>query len=111
MRLVLSFFAAASLFAQAGFFDNEIRPILRANCQGCHSVNGLNSGLAVDSKEAILKGGNRGPAAKAGDNDSLLLQAVRQEGALKMPPKKKLAPEQIAKLEQWVKMGLPAPPD
>jgi hypothetical protein len=111
MRPVICFLTAAALFAQADFFDKEIRPILRSNCQGCHSVNGLNSGLAVDSKEAILKGGNRGPAAKPGDAASLILQAVRQEGALKMPPTKKLEPEQIAKLEKWVADGMPAPAD
>ncbi|MBM3767353.1 MAG: DUF1553 domain-containing protein, partial [Acidobacteria bacterium] len=111
MRLVISFLTAAALYAQADFFDKEIRPILRSNCQGCHSVNGLNSGLALDSKEAILKGGNRGPAAKPGDAASLLLQAVRQDGGLKMPPKKKLEPEQIAKLEKWIADGMPAPAD
>lgn len=111
MRPVICFLTAAALYAQADFFDKEIRPILRSNCQGCHSVNGLNSGLAVDSKEAILKGGNRGPAAKPGDAASLILLAVRQEGAVKMPPKKKLEPEQIAKLEKWVADGMPVPAD
>ncbi|MBM3753340.1 MAG: DUF1553 domain-containing protein [Acidobacteria bacterium] len=111
MRPVICFLTAAALYAQADFFDKEIRPILRSNCQGCHSVNGLNSGLALDSKEAILKGGNRGPAAKPGDAASLLLQAVRQDGGLKMPPKKKLEPEQIAKLEKWIADGMPAPAD
>ena len=111
MRLAICLLFGVSAFAQAPadveFFDKEVRPLLRTNCQGCHSVNGLNSGLALDSKEALLKGGNRGPAAVSGDAASLLLQAVRHEGGLKMPPGKKLPAEQIAKLEEWVKRGLP----
>jgi hypothetical protein len=115
MRFAICFLSAAAAYAQAPadaeFFDKEVRPILRSSCQGCHSVNVLNSGLALDSKDALVKGGNRGPAAVPGDPASLMLQAVRHEGALKMPPGKKLAPEQIAKLEEWVKRGLPATPE
>lgn len=115
MRFVICSLFAAAAFAQGPadveFFDKEVRPLLRSSCQGCHSVNVLNSGLALDSREALVKGGNRGPAAVAGDAASLILQAVRHEGGLKMPPGRKLAPEQIAKLEEWVKRGLPATPE
>jgi hypothetical protein len=115
MRVAICLFLGAVLYAQSPadieFFDKEIRPLLRSNCQGCHSVNSLNSGLAVDSKAALLRGGNRGPAAVPGDHGSLFLKAVRHEDGLKMPPGRKLAAEQIAKLEEWVKRGLPATPE
>jgi hypothetical protein len=115
MRIATSFLFAAAAFAQAPadveFFDKEVGPLLRSSCQGCHSVNVLNSGLALDSREALVKGGNRGPAAVPGDTASLILRAVRHEGELKMPPGKKLAPEQISKLEDWVRRGLPTTPE
>ncbi len=115
MRLAICFLIGTAAYAQAPadieFFEKEVRPLLRTNCQGCHSVNGLNSGLALDSREAIIKGGNRGPAATPGDAASLLLQAVRQDGGLKMPPKRKLAPEEVAKLEEWVKRGMVTTPE
>lgn len=115
MRLACLIFAAGSLFAQSAadkdFFDKQVRPLLRANCSGCHSANMLNGGLALDSLEAMQKGGNRGPAVVAGDAKSLMLEAVRQDGALKMPPGKKLAAEQIAVLEQWISKGLPVAED
>ena len=37
--------------------------------------------------------------------DSLLLQAVRQTGELKMPPKKALTEAEVASLAAWVEAG------
>jgi len=49
-------------------------------------------GLRLDSRDLVLKGGTRGPAVVPGDAAaSLLLKAVRHEGALKMPPTGKSA--------------------
>ena len=48
--------------------------------------------MRVDSLEALLKGGVSGPAIVRGEPDqSLLILAVRHEGDVSMPPKKKLA--------------------
>ena len=68
------------------------------------------SGLRVDSLAALLKGGNSGPAIVPGDPDkSLLIQAVKQSGELKMPKGGHLKPEEIGVLTDWVKMGAPWP--
>src|SRR5262249_50051036 len=40
---------------------------------------------------------------------SLLIQAVRHSGDLKMPPKEKLKEREIETLARWVKLGLPWP--
>src|SRR5207253_3392927 len=40
---------------------------------------------------------------------SLLVKAINHVGDYQMPPKRKLADEQIAALTEWVKMGLPWP--
>src|SRR5262249_6704005 len=64
------------------------------------------SGLALDSREDILTGGNRGAAIKPGSPaDSLLVKAVEQAGDLKMPPGKKLRDDQIAVLRKWIESG------
>ena len=44
------------------FFEKEIRPVLLKNCVSCHGPTQQFSSLRVDSREALLKGGNRGPA-------------------------------------------------
>src|SRR3954467_15123458 len=66
--------------ADTTFFEQKIRPLLVEQCYSCHSTSAkkVKGGLLLDSREAILKGGDPGPAAIAGEPDkSLLLQAVR----------------------------------
>ncbi|HTA45996.1 MAG TPA: PSD1 and planctomycete cytochrome C domain-containing protein [Bryobacteraceae bacterium] len=87
------------------YFENNIRPILANNCFGCHTNSQL-GGLRLDTLEGMKKGGKHGPAIAVGDPDkSLLIQAIRQTGDLKMPMGGKLKPAEIEKLEAWVKAG------
>ena len=88
-----------------------MRPILAANCYDCHTDE-EKGGLRLDSREALLKGGESGPAIVPGDPaESLLIQAVRQDaGAPKMPKgKSKLKPGDIDVLVEWVRAGAPWP--
>ena len=84
---------------------DQIQVILRANCLQCHNQQLKTSGLTLDSRSAILAGGNRGPAAKPGaPGESLIIQAIEQKGDLKMPPGKRLSDEQIAALRSWIEL-------
>src|SRR5262245_55013081 len=51
---------------QAGFefFEKKIRPVLVEHCYKCHSVEAKSprGGLRLDSRDAIRKGGDTGPA-------------------------------------------------
>ena len=93
------------------FFEKRVRPVLVGHCYPCHSTEGKKArgGLLLDSREAILKGGDSGPALVAGDPDkSLFIRAVRHVGPdLRMPPGKKLSDTQVADLAAWVRMGAP----
>lgn len=101
LRFSVIFFAATVVYGQEGA---EALAILKKSCNGCHNVNVVNGGLSLDSKEAILKGGNRGPAA------GLLVDAIRHVGDLKMPKGgKKLSEADAATVEAWVKAGMPVP--
>jgi len=95
------------------FFENKVRPLLSEKCYSCHSSNTkkLKAGLLLDHGSTVLKGGDSGAAVVPGDLDrSLLIEAVRYANPdMQMPPKKKLADEQIKTLEEWVKMGAPWP--
>ena len=96
---------------QIEFFERKVRPLLADNCYSCHSSAAKkNKGsLLLDSRAAILKGGDSGEAIVPGKpEDSLLISAVKYED-YEMPPKGQLPEEDIAVLEKWVKMGAPWP--
>lgn len=98
------------------FFEAKIRPLLAEQCYGCHSARAekLKGGLRLDSRAGWAHGGNSGLAIIPGDVEaSRLIRAVRYtDKELKMPPDgKKLALEQVALLEQWVRLGAPDPRD
>ncbi|HEX8312606.1 MAG TPA: PSD1 and planctomycete cytochrome C domain-containing protein [Chthoniobacteraceae bacterium] len=98
------------------FFEAKIRPVLAENCYKCHSVEHGKSkgGLVLDSREALRKGGESGPAIERGAPEkSLLIRAIGyHDPDLQMPPKgEKLTSAQVADLTDWVTMGAPDPRD
>ena len=96
---------------QLEFFERSVRPLLAEHCYSCHShgAEKLKAGLHVDSRAAMLIGGDSGPSLIPGDPDgSLLIEAVRYE-SYEMPPKGRLPDADVAVLERWVKMGAPWP--
>ena len=92
-------------------FEQKIRPVLEGTCVKCHGAEKVSGGLRLDTRAAVLEGGDNGPAIEPGDPDnSLLVQAIRHEGGVAMPPKKpKLADETIADFVTWVRSGAPDP--
>ncbi len=100
--------------SDAQFFETKIRPLLVDKCYKCHSkeADKIRGGLLLDTREAILHGGNTGPSVVPGKPDeSLLIQAIRyKDEDLQMPPKgEKLTDQQIADLTEWVRRGMPDP--
>lgn len=101
--------AGADEFA---FFETHIRPVLVARCYACHSTEAeeLQGGLSLDTREALLAGGDSGPAVVPGNvRNSLLITALRHEDGLEMPPKEKLSDREIADFVRWVETGAPDP--
>ena len=93
------------------FFEKEIRPLLVEHCYSCHSGKSekLQASLRVDSRAALLQGGDSGPSIVPGDLDaSIFIQAIRYE-SYEMPPKGKLADDEIKAFEKWIEMGAPWP--
>ena len=68
------------------FFESKVRPVLVRHCYECHSTRSGNaeSGLRVDSRDAIRAGGDRGPAVVPGDPQaSWLITAVSHADPIK----------------------------
>src|SRR6185369_14328811 len=84
--------------------------LLAASCLSCHGPQKQEGNLRLDTREAVLKGGDSGPAAVAGNvKESHLVQAIRREGDLKMPPASPLRQADVMVLSRWVELGLPWP--
>ncbi len=95
------------------FFEKKVRPVLVEHCFKCHSERSekIKGGLRIDSRAALLKGGDNGPALVPGSPEkSRLIEAISYKNAdLTMPPKGKLPDAVRAALAAWVKMGAPWP--
>src|SRR5262245_3687803 len=89
------------------FFEVKVRPILAGRCFKCHGGDKVSSGLRIDSRDALLKGGDRGPAVIPGKAEqSLLLRALRHaDDALKMPPNAKLPDQIVLDFASWINQG------
>jgi hypothetical protein len=92
-------------------FAAKVRPLLESRCVSCHGSEKVKGGLRLDSRAAVLMGGDSGPAVVAGNpKESLLLQAVMHaKPDLEMPPKEKLTVADVAVFEKWIRDGAPWP--
>ena len=89
------------------FFKQRIEPVLEEHCYSCHSAaaKAIKGGLRLDTRSAIRRGGESGPAVVPGKvEESLLLAALRYEG-LEMPPNAKLPNEVIQDFIKWIESG------
>src|SRR5262245_33242215 len=106
LGLTLSLNAAADAPVDDTFFELRIRPILAGTCFKCHGGTKTSAGLRVDSRAALLKGGESGAAiVPAEPTKSLLLSALTHQRDVKMPPGNKLPANVIADFETWIKNG------
>lgn len=89
------------------FFENKIRPLLQTHCIDCHGEKKQGGGLRLDSRSAVLKGGESGPAIVPGKPEaSQLVLAIRySDKELRMPPEKALKSEDVASVVEWVRQG------
>src|SRR5262245_9890375 len=88
------------------FFEKKIRPLLVENCFECHSnkLKEPKAGLRLDSRSAMLKGTEVGPAIVPGHTEKsrLILAVSYKDADLRMPKKGKLPDAAIADLTKWI---------
>ncbi len=93
----------------AAFFESRIRPVLVERCYQCHSSRAKSpkGGLKVDSRDALVKGGETGPALVPGKpDDSLIMKALSHDGEVsEMPPDEKLPDQVLADFRRWIAAG------
>ncbi|MFT5323241.1 MAG: hypothetical protein ACI8P0_001088 [Planctomycetaceae bacterium] len=112
LALLLALSLAAASDAAAApvdehFFETRIRPVLIEKCFKCHGSEKASSEFRVDSRDALLKGGELGAAVVPGKpEDSLLLQAIDPANEdLQMPPDDPLPANIVADFRTWIESG------
>ena len=80
--------------------------VLNENCMRCHGAEKRKGGLAMNSRAALLKGGDTGDALNLENpSESLLLELLLKDADPHMPPKKQLSDAEIAAVADWIKAG------
>lgn len=98
---------AAKMARSLEVFKSDVAALLAEHCLQCHGGESVKAGFDLRDRDALLKGGDSGPAVIAGDaRQSLLMQLVRHERDPHMPAKKpRLSDQQIQRLTQWIDLG------
>lgn len=98
---------------QRQFFEERIRPVLVEHCYPCHnSINQADSGLALDHRAGLLRGGDGGQIIVPGKpSESRLLAILRHEiSGLEMPEGGgRLSDSVIADFDHWISTGAADP--
>ena len=88
------------------FFDTRVAPILTKRCLGCHNEQLKNGNISFLDRDSLLTGGSRGPAIVPGKPEaSVLIDTLRHDSDIQMPPGPKLPSSEIRTLTEWIKRG------
>lgn len=111
MKVVVTLIASMGLACLSGanaadpaaLWVRQIQPLFDVQCVKCHGPIEQKSGLALDSPEGALRGGDEGPAILPGDPDRSRLVRFLEPGAdPHMPPKRQLTEGERAMVREWI---------
>jgi nitrate/TMAO reductase-like tetraheme cytochrome c subunit len=85
-------------------FADTIGPLLEMRCGNCHGATGSLQGLDLTSYQAILQGGQSGPAISPGNPDQSLL-ITKQSGEENHFGQ--LSPDELELVRQWIEVEAP----
>src|SRR5690349_18763269 len=110
--LAMMMLAAQSAHAAAPkpvSFINEVAPILKEKCFGCHGAKNPKGKLDMTKYETFRKGGTKDdPIAPGNPDDSYIMMALTATDKKRMPPKESgdpLPQQQIELIERWIAEG------
>lgn len=91
-------------------FAHDVAPILQKRCAKCHTGTQKKGGLSINTRQALLTGGDSGPAvvSRKSAESELIERVSSQDADLRMPPEgERLTPAQIDLLRRWIDLNLP----
>lgn len=109
LSLCVGFLLFAPPLSAAVDFEKDVAPVFAENCLKCHGLKKQKSGLRLDNRPLMLKGGDSGLAAIVPGNPgkSFLIEVISDAGhEFAMPPKgDRLTDNKIKTLSAWIQEG------
>ena len=100
--------------AAAPDYDQQVAPILKKYCAGCHNGTELDGEVSLESFSDLQKGSPKGPLVLAGDSkSSRLIRVLTGQSKPAMPPQDYPSPtaDEISILKAWIDAGAKGPAD
>src|SRR5437764_4276406 len=90
-------------------FINDIAPLFKESCFACHDAKKRKGKLDMTTYAGLRKGGDKeDPIVPGKPDESLIVDLITADGAMRMPPKESggaLPKEKIAVIQRWVQEG------
>src|SRR4051794_9512746 len=91
----------------------RVHAVFAKHCLACHDAKEAEGEFVMESFDALMKGGDKGPAVVPGKADeSLLVQLIERRKKPFMPPPKKadkIPDADVALIRAWIDGGAPGP--
>src|SRR5262245_54573942 len=100
---------AARMARGLDVFKKHVRPVLTQKCVRCHGGKETESHFDLTDRDALLRGGESGPAVLFGrGKESLLYKLIAHVKEPHMPHNSpKLPDDAIAQIATWIDLGAP----
>jgi len=86
-------------------FANDIQPLFREECVGCHGPKKQNGGMRLDRRSSAMKALTRRIVPGNSANSMVYHRVSDAQFGQPMPPTGELKPEQVAMIQAWIDQG------
>jgi mono/diheme cytochrome c family protein len=87
-------------------FRDRVAPILERHCLRCHGTEAPKGGFSLVTRQALLTGGENGPAIEPGNaGESLLIEMIIGEKPQMPKGSRPLSAKEIGTLREWIDAG------
>ena len=91
----------------------QIKPLLSVKCYSCHGALKQRSGLRLEARQLMIRGGENGQVIVPGNSrESALVARITADEADRMPPASEgaaLTADEIELIRQWIDQGAESP--
>src|SRR5438874_405617 len=102
--LALSFTLTTAFAQDKVTYQDQVLPLIEANCAKCHNADKKKADLDLTSYQGALQGSGSGPVLISGNPDnSKLWKAITHAEEPNMPPNRPRLPDKdLAIFKQWI---------